>query len=303
MEFFIKQNTDFPILKMQIVKDGKYGYSHICDLIEKSAIYFSMVDYATGNPKIINAGAGFVNKVFIEPNSEPEYYLYYRFTKNDTNRVGRFMGEFTLINDEGTLVVPISDQLFINIMENFVDEGCDDNCGEPGFPCCDQDEPLSYSFDLNIIVSSGSIIVDYELVSDKILITPVTCTFTTTLGVDSGNPIEYQTQMEMLEGKTSTTETKTINADYNNLDGTVTISDLNIVFLDRSISFTTDVKSPKFDPQLIKDAILTNTPDEYIQVGVNVYLSYIDPPQDVILIGQYQYLKVGDNEYLSYKEI
>jgi hypothetical protein len=135
MEFFIKQNTDFPLLKMQIVKDGKFGYSHICNLIEKSAIYFSMVDYSTGNPKIINAGAGFVNKVFIEPNSEPEYYLYYRFTKNDTNRVGRFMGEFTLINDEGTLVVPIADNLYINIQENYVNEGCED-CQQPEFPCC-----------------------------------------------------------------------------------------------------------------------------------------------------------------------
>lgn len=302
MEFFIKQNTTLPLLKMQIVKDGKTDYKYICDIIEKSSIYFSMIDDATGIPKIISAGAGFVNKVFIETNSQPEYYLYYLFTKNDTNRSGRFRGEFTLLSDEGTLVVPISDNLYINIAENLVSDESDDNCGEPGFPCCDDDEPLSYSFDLNIIVSSGSIIVDYELVSDKVLITPVTCTFTTTLGVESGDTISYQTQVEMLRGTTSSEQTKILDSDFNNLDGTVTISDLSVVFQDRTISFTTDVKSPTFDPQLIRDAILTNVPNEYIQVGLNVYLSYIDPPQDVILIGQYQYLKVGDNEYLSYKE-
>lgn len=302
MEFFIKQNTTLPLLKMQIVKDGKTDYKYICDVIEKSSIYFSMIDDATGIPKIISAGAGFVNKVFIEPNSQPEYYLYYLFTKNDTNRSGKFRGEFTLLSDEGTLVVPISDNLYINITENLVSDESDDNCGEPGFPCCDDDEPLSYSFDLNIIVSSGSVIVDYELVSDKVLITPVTCTFTTTLGVDVGEPISYQTQIEMSKGATTSDQTKVLDSEYNNLDGTVTISDLLIVFQDRTINFTTDVKSPTFDPQLIRDAILTNVPNEYIQVGLNVYLSYIDPPQDVILIGQYQYLKVGDNEYLSYKE-
>lgn len=303
MEFFIKQNTTLPLLKMQIVKDGRSEYKYICDIIERSSIYFSMVDDSNGRPKIISGIAGFVNKIFIEPNSNPEYYLYYQFTKNDTSSVGRFRGEFTLLSDEGTLVVPISDNLYINIAENLVSDESDDNCGEPGFPCCDDDPPLSYSFDLNIIVSSGSIIVDYELTSDKVLITPIECTFTTTLGVITGDPISYQTEMDMNKGETSSNETKIINSDYNNLDGTVSVSDLNIVFLDRTISFSTSIKSPTFDPQLIRDAILTNVPNEYIQVGLNVYLSYIDPPQDVILIAQYQYLKVGDNEYLSYKEI
>lgn len=135
MEFFIKQNTTLPLLKMQIVKDGKTDYRYICDIIEKSSIYFSMVDNSTGVPKIIFAPAGFVNKVFIEPNSLPEYYLYYRFSNLDTNRVGRYTGEFTLINDEGTLVVPFGDILYINIQENYVNEGCE-NCQEPQFPCC-----------------------------------------------------------------------------------------------------------------------------------------------------------------------
>jgi hypothetical protein len=136
MEFFIKQNTDLPLLKMQIVKDGKQDYKYICDLIERSAIYFSMIDDATGNPKIINSSAGFVNKVFIEPNSDPEYYLYYRFNQNETNRIGRYKGEFTLISDEGTLIVPIADNLYITINENFSSDNCSEDCSDPNYPCC-----------------------------------------------------------------------------------------------------------------------------------------------------------------------
>jgi hypothetical protein len=136
MEFFIKQNTNLPLLKMQIVKDGKQDYKYICNLIERSAIYFSMIDDATGNPKIINASAGFVNKVFIEPNSDPEYYLYYRFNKNETNKVGRYKGEFTLISDEGTLIVPIADNLYITINENLSSDNCSEDCSDPNYPCC-----------------------------------------------------------------------------------------------------------------------------------------------------------------------
>jgi len=262
---------------MQIVKDGKTDYRHICDIIERSSIYFSMVDDATGIPKIISAGAGFVNKVFIEPNSLPEYYLYYRFTKNDTNRSGRYRGEFTLLSDEGTLVVPLSDILYINIPENLVSDESDDNCGEPGFPCCDDDEPLSYSFELNIIVSSGSIIVDSEIISDKPLITDATATFDTFLLTTEGDPIQVPTEVTIKQGEKIGSVQYTINGDYNNLNGSISIANMNIVFLDRSIDYSTDENSPKFE-QYISDAIITEVKNEYIQVGLNIYLSYIDSP-------------------------
>lgn len=277
MEFFIKQNTTLPLLKMQIVKDGKTDYRHICDIIERSSIYFSMVDDATGIPKIISASAGFVNKVFVEPNSLPEYYLYYRFTKNDTNRSGRYRGEFTLLSDEGTLVVPLSDILYINIPENLVSDESDDNCGEPGFPCCDDDEPLSYSFELNIIVSSGSIIVDSEIISDKPLITDATATFDTFLLTTEGDPIQVPTEVTIKQGEKIGSVQYTINGDYNNLNGSISIANMNIVFLDRSIDYSTDENSPKFE-QYISDAIITEVKNEYIQVGLNIYLSYIDSP-------------------------
>lgn len=115
MEFFIKKDTTLPILKMQVVKDGRSEQDNMVDLIEKSSIMFSMVDLETGIPKIVSSNAGFVAKTFIDPNTPIEYYIYYRFTKKDTNKEGRYEGEFILINNEGVLIVPIREKLFINI--------------------------------------------------------------------------------------------------------------------------------------------------------------------------------------------
>lgn len=125
MEFFIKRNSTLPVLKMQIVKDGRSDYEDFMRLIESSAIIFSMNDTETGNPKIISNPAGFVSKTFIDPNTPTEYYLYYKFTKRDTNRVGRYEGQFLLTSDSGDLIVPIREPLFINIGESYVsDEPC-----------------------------------------------------------------------------------------------------------------------------------------------------------------------------------
>jgi hypothetical protein len=120
MEFYIGQNTTLPILKMQVVKDGKHDIDTILQIIEESVLYFSMVDTQNGSYKILNSSAGFVEKVFLEPNSDVEYYIYYKFSKNDTSKSGRFEGEFLLKSENGTLLLPIRDKLFINVTESTI---------------------------------------------------------------------------------------------------------------------------------------------------------------------------------------
>jgi hypothetical protein len=60
MEFFIKKNATLPILKLQVVKDGRSDYNSFMDMIEESAIFFSMTNVETGIPKISTNAAGFV---------------------------------------------------------------------------------------------------------------------------------------------------------------------------------------------------------------------------------------------------
>ena len=120
MEFFIGQNSTLPVLKMELDFNGKSSMEEFNSIIENSSIFFSMKNVVDGNYKILNKKAGFTNKVFIEPNSKTEYYIYYKFSTLDTNKVGRYEGEFLFINDDGTLILPIKEKLYINIVENFI---------------------------------------------------------------------------------------------------------------------------------------------------------------------------------------
>jgi hypothetical protein len=138
MEFFIKKKATLPVLKLQVVKDGRSDYNQFMNAIELSSIFFSMIDVETGLIKINSKPAGFVEKTLLDPNAEPEYYIYYRFTSTDTNRVGRYEGQFLIKNDDGNLIVPIREQLFINVQESFVtDDLLYDTPYTSEFPCCD----------------------------------------------------------------------------------------------------------------------------------------------------------------------
>jgi hypothetical protein len=144
MEFFIKKNATLPLLKIQVVKDGRSDYNSFMNMIEESSIFFSMTNVETGIPKISTRPAGFVEKVLIEPNADPEYYIYYQFTPQDTNKVARYEGQFLLRNSDGVLILPIREQLFINVQESFIAEDLPyDSCYTIEFPCCGNSAPTT----------------------------------------------------------------------------------------------------------------------------------------------------------------
>jgi hypothetical protein len=125
MEFYIKKGATLPLLKMQIVKDGRSDYHKFMDLIETSTILFSMIDADTGIPKFLSKPAGFVSKNFLNEASPTEYYVYYQFTAKDTNKPGRYEGEFLLRNEQGNLIVPLREKLYITIQDSFIsDRAC-----------------------------------------------------------------------------------------------------------------------------------------------------------------------------------
>jgi hypothetical protein len=118
MEFFIKKNATLPILKMQVVKDGRAGFQELMESLPVSSIYFSMKDTSTGIPKIVDAPCGIVS-LDLPAGSTPEYYIYFQFTERDTNSVGRYIGEFLIKNDEGNLILPLREEIYINVQDSF----------------------------------------------------------------------------------------------------------------------------------------------------------------------------------------
>jgi hypothetical protein len=124
MEFFIRKNATLPVLKMQVVKDGRTGYLEIMESLESATIYFSMINTETGIPKIVSAPCYIVSLILAD-GAPTEYYIYYRFTSRDTNTTGRYTGKFLVKNNDGNLIMPIREDLYINIEDSFISEtGC-----------------------------------------------------------------------------------------------------------------------------------------------------------------------------------
>ena len=94
--------------------------------LANSSIYFSMKDIKTGIPKLINKPASIVAKQTISPNAPTEYYIFYKWTKKDVSKEGRFEGQFIIyFHDDGSeLIAPIRENLYINISDSFVKSPC-----------------------------------------------------------------------------------------------------------------------------------------------------------------------------------
>ena len=121
MDFYIKQGATLPILKLQIVKDGRAGYQQLMEDLAVSTIFFTMIDVETGIPKIVSAPCSIV-PLILPVGATPEYYVYFQFTARDTNTPGRYQGQVLIKNDEGNLILPIREELYINIQPSFISE-------------------------------------------------------------------------------------------------------------------------------------------------------------------------------------
>lgn len=121
MEFYIAKNATLPVLKMQVVKDGRNTYLDLMESLPLSTIYFTMIDYYTGIPKVVSAPCSIVS-VILPEGAPTEYYIYFQFTSMDTDTPGRYQGQFLIKNDEGSLILPLREELYINVEESFISE-------------------------------------------------------------------------------------------------------------------------------------------------------------------------------------
>lgn len=125
MEFYIKKSASLPVLKMQCVRDGRAGFLQLNEDLEVSTIFFTMIEVETGIPKIVSAPC-YIVPLILPEGATPEYYIYYQFTSRDTNTVGRYQGQFLIKNLEGSLILPLREELYINVQESFISDT----------PCC-----------------------------------------------------------------------------------------------------------------------------------------------------------------------
>lgn len=122
MEFSINKNSTLPILKLELIQDGRNDFNKFHEKIQNANIYFSMTDVVTGVKRIAKKLTGIQQ---VEPATNcvgDEFYIIYQFTERDTAVGGRYVGQFEIdfLDGTGTLLAPIREELFINILERTI---------------------------------------------------------------------------------------------------------------------------------------------------------------------------------------
>ena len=323
MEFYLKKNSTLPLLKIQVAKNGRGDYNDFMKIIESSAIFFSMIDIESGIPKITSRPAGFVEKFLDDPNAEPEYYIYYQFTNRDTSRPGRYEAQFMLRNEDGTLILPINEKLYINIQESFIaDDLPYENCYVAEFPCCVDDAgvivditptptpsvtpvpnttPTStptptpsvtptttptatptntptpspspipdFNINLQTIISSGSVVIDFYLTLPYTVTSDYTCQIVKSFYVASGSPIVIDTTITVPQGQLVGTKRVTLEEDWTRVaEGSQTLIvaqsaqtlNVNYLYTEEEIVYTfTPKPNPNITPTPTPTSSNTPTP-------------------------------------------
>ena len=122
MEFFINKNSTLPKLKMELVNDGRNDFRNFYEKIENATITFTMSDVET-KVKRISCSQSEIEMAIAndcENTITPTYYITYQFTETQTIKSGRYNGYFTItfLDGTGTLIAPIRDELYINVLDN-----------------------------------------------------------------------------------------------------------------------------------------------------------------------------------------
>jgi hypothetical protein len=184
-------------------------------------------------------------------------------------------------------------------------------------------EPLNLT--LFVEYTPGSIIASYTLVLNRPYSEEINVTFENVLNFYIGPPVTIFTGVTVNLGSLSGQTIVTIDEDYNNytgepffsqLSGTPVGSTYEIIVIPTPTptptftstptpTFTstpTPTPTPSTPIDILINPIITEN-EEYINVGDNFYLMFVDPPQiliNPILVGENQYIIVGENEYLEY---
>ena len=121
MEFIINKNATLPVLKLELIRDGRNDFQRFYDMVQNANIYFTMTDVVTGVKRIAKKPTG-VQLVIPESCVGEEYYLIYQFTERDTAVAGRYAAQFTIefLDNSGTLIVPIKEELFVSVLDGSI---------------------------------------------------------------------------------------------------------------------------------------------------------------------------------------
>lgn len=123
-EFYINASATLPVLRIELINDGRYDFDKIHEALQDAKITFWMKNDETGIMKISNADTEL--KIENSPGCEERIVIQYNWKAKDTKTSGIYKGWFEIDFNgnisqngieypNGKLIVPIQEDLLIYI--------------------------------------------------------------------------------------------------------------------------------------------------------------------------------------------
>jgi len=123
MYHYMTKGSTLPILRLELIDDGRHDFHKFHNAVQNADITFTMVNADTNITKVAK-GKCYIKKREVD-GCEDEYVICYDWKKRDTNEAGLFKGQIEIVfsdiksDDEtyptGTLIAPIREDLNIII--------------------------------------------------------------------------------------------------------------------------------------------------------------------------------------------
>ena len=135
MEWFIKKNSTLPVFQIEIDKDGRSGFHNNWNLTGQT-VYISLYDEIT-KKFLISSKPCYLTYSSSTINDDISCYLNYQLTYRETNKMGRYEVQISIIRNDETLVLPLKENVYISVTESFsLNYVSFNNNYEIDRPCC-----------------------------------------------------------------------------------------------------------------------------------------------------------------------
>lgn len=122
MNFYIRQHSTEPVLKLRLIDDGKTDKSSFNEKLETSIITLDIINANTNEPEFLGLPCFLSYKTTKYNNITDELFIVFKFSKEHTAKKGVYEGiiNVSFFNETNTLysdlILPIKEKLIINII-------------------------------------------------------------------------------------------------------------------------------------------------------------------------------------------
>ncbi len=137
MDFYIKKNSTLPEFQVEISKNGRSDYDRNQNLSEITSAYISVINPDNGQYIVASKNCVITQSASTTNPTDISYYLNYQFTNRETSRIGKFEIQISMVDSEGSIILPLDEKIYMNVLESFaIQDYPFSNNYVVSLPCC-----------------------------------------------------------------------------------------------------------------------------------------------------------------------